>query len=130
MTLTAVQQLALKAAIRRHGWVVLTKVHPLGLVPPYVYSCGFTDAGLPELVMYDLRHPAGAQVGRDVITHLARRHLAEDLQPGRAYPTRVPGADITVEPAVDDPQLPVHAALALYGDRLRLLRIEPVLDGF
>jgi hypothetical protein len=111
--------------IARHEWIVLHVPAGENGSPPYQYTAGLTERGLPEMVVYGLRLKTGMLVLDD---------LASRLLDGVEYPD---GADVPgLLPDVPGTQLwdvtwlqdPLDAAFRLYGTRIPLRQLV-VPDG-
>lgn len=79
----------LRTIIAEHGWAV-QGVHATETAPPFSYTVGLTDAGLPELIIIGLP----TNVAGIVLNRLAKESLTEELETGRKYD--LPNGDQTL----------------------------------
>ncbi|HZM74740.1 MAG TPA: DUF4262 domain-containing protein [Candidatus Limnocylindrales bacterium] len=70
----------IRRLIAEHGWAVQSVLHT-ATEPPFSYTVGLIEAGLPELVIVGLSH----EIGSVILNKLAQQSLAEDLEVGRRY---------------------------------------------
>ncbi len=103
--------------IRQHGWMVQT-VDGGGAQPPFAYTVGLTDAGMPEFVVTGLRERRSGQL----LNFFAREAV-------RSGPPE-PGETLTAAgwPALEVVSLsspPAHmlTAVLLYGEDFRALQL-------
>lgn len=118
-----------RTKIATHGWMIqgVEDVNDNSGAEDMMFTVGLTERGRPELVMYGIpRYGAARDIAQHVINHLAALSIAEELEPGRAYPAALAdGSNVTV---VDkDVDKPLTAAWQMYSrNRVRHLVIEPV----
>lgn len=118
-----------RALIFQHGWMVqgvFSPDEPEG----FMFTCGLTETGSPELIFYDVPSDTNAiAVAQATLNTLARRSLAESLVPDRMYPGITAECPIRVTQVIEDPQRPLGACRHFYGPRgFHLLRVEPVVE--
>lgn len=122
-----------KQTIARHGWAVQC----IGADPPWAYTVGLTQHGLPELLMKgrsmattwapqpDLA--SALTVATHVLNGLARRSRDDGLDIGVPYAVDAP-LDLMrfrVWPIIDtDARAELRVARIIYGTRLRAMRVE------
>jgi hypothetical protein len=70
----------IRKLIAEHGWAI-QGVGDTATEPPFSYTVGMTEAGLPELVIVGLSHETGGVI----LNMLAKQSLAEELVVGRRY---------------------------------------------
>jgi len=70
----------LRKLIAENGWAIQGVLHT-ATEPPFSYTVGLTEAGLPELIVVGVSH----EVGVVILDKLARQSLAEELEVGRQY---------------------------------------------
>jgi hypothetical protein len=70
----------IRELIAEHGWA-LQGVEHTATEPPFNYTVGLTEAGLPELILVGL----SLQIGGLILNKLAKQSLTEALEVGRRY---------------------------------------------
>lgn len=101
----------------RHGWAV-QGVQGDRLYPPYSYTLGLTECGLPELVVTGLALPrAGALLNR-VAEHVVH---AGPPAPGDRVP--LVGGPLLEIVELAQPDAHLDTAVALFGPQLRALQL-------
>lgn len=101
----------------RHGWAV-QGVERDGDHPPWAYTVGLTECGLPELVVTGMRMERAAALLNDVAGHLMH---AEPPRPGERMPLHGwPTVEIVELP---NPHAHLFTATALFGPWLRALQL-------
>jgi hypothetical protein len=119
----------LRQIIAEHGWAVQT-IHGDQDDPPFSYTVGLTEAGLPELVIIGLPE----NVAGTILNMLAKRSLETDLEVGQRY--ELPNGDQNLEYLIGPVSSPsrrsyLKMAAVLY-DRHRVKALQviwPSKDG-
>lgn len=124
-------------AIRERGWMVQGVFDPTAERPPYMYTVGLTEAGLPELAFDDIPVEPGeeqyvfAALGTRALNVLAKQSLAEALEVDRVYSVDLGDLGAAAVRVVVAPVEPTEAgiwpglAFARYGrGRVRLLLVS------
>ncbi len=101
----------------RHGWAV-QGVEADRSRPPYAYTLGLTDCGLPELVVTGMSLNRAAELLNGVAEHAV--HTGPPV-PGERIPLRRGPAIEVVELLNPDAHMPT--AIALFGTEFRALQL-------
>jgi hypothetical protein len=101
----------------RHGWAV-QGVEAAGVRPPYAYTLGLTDCGLPELLVTGMPLGRAASLLNGVAEHAVH---AEPPVPGERIPLRG-GPTIEIVELLN-PDAHMDTAVALFGDGFRALQL-------
>lgn len=107
----------LREGVAEKGWLV-QGVEGTGLYPPWAYTIGLSEYGLPELVVTGLPALEAARLLNDLAAHSLHR---APPTPGERVPLR-DGRLIEAVPLTDPPAHLVFA-VALYGAEIRALQL-------
>lgn len=101
----------------RHGWAV-QGVERDRDKPPWAYTVGLTEAGLPELVVTGMQVDDACDLLNDVAQHVVH---AEPPAPGERIP--LVGGPLLEVVRVTTPDAHLHTAVALFGSRVSALQL-------
>lgn len=101
----------------RHGWAV-QGVERHRDRPPWAYTVGLTEAGLPELVVTGMGLAEACDLLNDVAHHVVH---AEPPVPGERIPFE--GGPLVEVVRLNTPEAHLHTAVALFGPGVRALQL-------
>lgn len=107
----------LRGVIAEHGWAV-QGVEPDRLRPPWAYTAGMTESGLPELVVTGLSFHRAAN-----LLHAVAGHALHARCPRPGDRVRLVAGPLIQIVKVDHPDVHLVTATALYGPRVRALQV-------
>jgi hypothetical protein len=107
----------MRALMVRHGWAV-QQVEGDRIHPPYAYTLGLTDCGLPELVITGMALSRAARLLNRVAEHTIH---AEPPAAGEQIP--LVGGPLVEIVELPHPDAHLDTAVALFGRTLRALQL-------